>query len=192
VLFMAWAALTNFATAGITFGLVLLIGPASGARLGTAMAVVTAGGLLGSVIAARLSRVNETMLVRGVTAVTVLLGVVATAHPHALVLTACAAGICLLGPVVAVPLNARLFALVPDEQMGRVQSSLFLIGGSLFPFASLATGLLVDWFSYPVAFGCFTGFLGIVLVVCLLPGMRLEPEVPPAAPEQAARMADSR
>lgn len=173
MLFMSWAALVNFATAGLSFGLVLVIGPANGAALGTAMTIVALSGLAGTALAAKLSNVDGNTLVRTVTVATVLLAAVISWRPQPVVVTACVAGICLLGPVVAVPLNARLFAVVPDEMMGRVQSTVFLIGGSLYPFASVTSGWLVDRLSYTAAFSVFTAMLAAVLVLFLHPALRL-------------------
>jgi hypothetical protein len=82
-----------------------------------------------------------------------------------------------LSPLVSVPLNARVYALVPDELLGRVQASLFLVGGSLYPFATLVAGWLADAASLGAAVGAFAAVLGGVLCLVLLPGFR------PTAPQ---------
>jgi MFS family permease len=175
VLFMTWAALTNFATGGLSFALILVIGAGRGAQLGTAMAMVALGGMLGAAVAPRLKGVGEDRLLRGVTAATAALGGLIALRPAPLPVTACVAGIAALGPLITVPLNARLFALVPDELTGRVQSSLFLVGGSLSPFASAASGWLAEHLSVQASASTFAGVLVAVLILYLHPGLRLAP-----------------
>lgn len=181
VLLMVWAALANFATAGISFAMVLAIGPADGRRLGLATSVVALAGLSGALVAKRgwPGTLSVGRRVQLATAAMVVLAVGAALLPGAVVLTV--AGIALLSPLVSVPLNARVFALVPDELMGRVQSSLFLIGGCLFPFATTVCGLLAERFSLGASIAAFAGVLGLALAVLMLPPLRLQPAEPAPA-----------
>ncbi len=185
IVFMTWAALVNFATAGLSFGLVLVLGPDRGGQLGGALTLIALAGMLGALVAPRIRGVGEDTIIRTATAGSVALGLIVAAHPTPVVLTACVAAMCLLGPLVSVPLNVRLFAMVPDAMMGRVQSSVFLIGGSLTPFAGVTSGWLAEHASPATAFATFTAILAVVLLICFLPGLRLAapaPQLPQPSP----------
>lgn len=179
--YMVWAALMNFATAGITFGLVVLIGPADAGSLGVAMTVLTLAGIAGSAIAPRLRAVNQHALMRASTATSVAVGIVVALFPDPAVVTACMAARLLITPAVGIHFNARVFALVPDSMTGRVQSSLYLIGGALTPFATLVSGWLCQHYSPSTAFAVFAGMLAVVLVITFLPVMRSTNVAPAAA-----------
>jgi hypothetical protein len=182
VLLMVWAALANFATAGVSFALVLAVGPAESEALGLATSVVALAGLTGALVAKRGQPASVGRRIELATATMVVLAVAAAFMPGALALTVGMAGIALLSPLVSIPLNARVFALVPDELMGRVQSSLFLIGGCLYPFATVVCGLLTEQFSLGTAVAVFAGVLGLSLVVLTLPALRLPKAEPVPAP----------
>lgn len=174
ILLMTWAALANFATAGIGFGLVLAVGPGGGPRLGVATSVVALAGLAGALTARRRSgNVAAVRRIRLATAAMVGLAAMTALLPGPWTLTAGMAGIALLSPLVSVPLNTRVYALVPDHLMGRVQSALFLIGGSLYPFATLTCGWLTERLSLGAAMAAFAAVLGLVLVMVALPRFRL-------------------
>ncbi|MFI7547879.1 MFS transporter [Actinoplanes sp. NPDC049599] len=173
VLYLVWAALMNFATAGITFGLVVVIGPADAAGLGVAMTVLALGGIVGTAIAPRLSHWDMQTLVRLSTASSVAVGVVITLAPHPVVIVACVGARSLLAPAAGILFNAQVFALVPDAMTARVQSTLYLVGGAFYPFATLAAGWLCEWRSPSFAFAVFTVLLGGVLALTLLPSLRM-------------------
>jgi MFS family permease len=174
VLLMAWAALANFATAGIAFGLVLAVAPGGGHQLGAATSVVALAGLAGALTARKTSQdVAALRRIRLATTAMVVRATMTAVAPGPWSLTAGMAGIALLSPLVSVPLNTRVYALVPDQLMGRVQSSLFLIGGSLYPFATLTAGWLTEQLSLGAAMGAFAVVLGLVLVMVVLPRFRL-------------------
>jgi MFS family permease len=168
---IAWAALANFATAGIGFGMVLSVSGGGSKRLGVAAAVVSLAGLCGALMARRRPAAAPSRLVAA-TAAMVVLAVAAAAVPGPVVLTLAMAGVAALSPLVSVPLNTRVFAQVPDELMGRVQSSLFLFGGSLYPFAAVITGYLTEHASLSTAMALFASVLGLVLVLLLTPVFR--------------------
>ncbi|GKQ40597.1 MFS transporter [Streptomyces sp. A012304] len=170
LLMIGWSALMNFATAGVGFVLVLAVGSRNGGlSLGVSLTVMAAAGLAGAVLAPRFRDTDEDRLIRTATALIVALGVVGALSPDPVALTVCTAGIAFLSPVIVVPKNARVYALVPDELMGRVQSSLFLIGGSLYPFATFVTGRLVETGSARTAMWVHVGVLALVLVISAVP-----------------------
>ncbi|MEU4160100.1 MFS transporter [Actinoplanes sp. NPDC026670] len=179
VFYMVWAALMNFATAGITFGLVVVIGPADAAGLGAAMTVLALGGIAGTAIAPRLSGWDQQTLVRLSTASSVLVGVVITLVPHPVVIVACIAARSLLAPAAGIHFNARVFALVADAMTARVQSTMYLIGGAFYPFATLVSGWLCEWRSPSFAFAVFTVLLGGVMALTLLPSLQAQAVTPP-------------
>ncbi|MGW1785304.1 MFS transporter [Streptomyces sp. NPDC002143] len=170
LLMIGWSALMNFATAGIGFVLILVVGRQDGGlSLGVSLTAMAAAGLAGAVVAPRFHAANEDRLIRATTALIVALGVAGALSPSPVVMTVCTAGIAFLAPIIVVPKNARLYALIPDELMGRAQSSLFLIGGSLYPFAALVTGWLVERGSPSLAMAAHTGVLIAVLVITMVP-----------------------
>jgi MFS family permease len=184
VLLMLWAALANFATAGIGFALVLAFA-GRGRDLGVATSVVALCGLVGALAARRGPAGGDpTARIRAATAVMALVAAGTALAPGPVALAGCMAAIAALSPLVSVPLNARVYALVPDELMGRVQASLFLVGGSLYPLATLVAGGLAEAASLAAAVGAFALVLGVVLALVLLPGFRPAPRGArdPAAP----------
>src|SRR5262249_54136257 len=123
VLFIGWAALLNAGTAGIAFGLVILFGPAHASQLGLVTMLVSAAGMAGAFIAAKFStKLSGNRMAWAASMVVVLAAATAAVRPGLVVLTACVTVFALLGPAIGVPLNTRLFAVVPDELMGRAQS----------------------------------------------------------------------
>jgi MFS family permease len=172
LVFMVWATAVNFATAGMTFGVVVVIGPHDADRLGVAMTVLTLAGIAGSALAPRLGRWGQQRLVQLSTASAVAVGVVIALFPHPVVMVAAVAARALLAPAAAITFNVRVFALVPDEMTARVQSTLFLIGGAFNPFATLVSGWLCERFSPSAAFAVFAALLAVVLLVTFLPAAR--------------------
>ena len=144
VVFMVWATAVNFATAGMTFGVIVVIGPNDADRLGVAMTVLTLAGIAGSALAPRLGRWGQQRLVQLSTASAVAVGVVIALFPHPVVIVAAVGARALLAPAAAITFNVRVFALVPDDMTARVQSTLFLIGGAFNPFATVVSGWLCE------------------------------------------------
>ena len=178
LLFLVWAALVNLATAGITFGLVVVIGPAESAELGVAMAVLTLASIAGTALAPRLGGWHQHRLVRLSTASSVAVAAVIAVFPHPAVIVACVAARSLLAPAAGIHFNARVFALVPDAMTARVQGALYLVGGSLYPFATLVSGWLCERFSPSAAFAAFAVLLAAVLSLTYLPAVRELPSAP--------------
>lgn len=175
VVFMLWATAVNFATGGMTFGVVVVIGPHDADRLGVAMTVLTLAGIAGSFLAPRLGRWGQQRLVQISTASAVAVGVVIALFPYPVVMVAAVGARALFAPAAAITFNARVFALVPDDMTARVQSTLFLIGGAFNPFATLVSGWLCEQFSPSAAFAIFAALLAAVLVVTFLPAARQQP-----------------
>lgn len=174
VLFVVWAALLNLGTAGITFGLVVMFGPDGAEWLGFVAMLAALGGIAGAALASRFSAaLNVGRTVWSASVLMVVAAAAVTVQPDPLMLTVCVTAFAVLGPIVAVPLNARLFAVVPDELMGRAQSSVFLISSSVYPFAGVGSGALAEQFSLSTAFAVCAVVLTGALGVSLLPGLRL-------------------
>lgn len=172
VVFMVWATAVNFATAGMTFGVIVVIGPNDADRLGVAMTVLTLAGIAGSALAPRLGRWGQQRLVQLSTASAVAVGVVIALFPHPVVIVAAVGARALLAPAAAITFNVRVFALVPDDMTARVQSTLFLIGGAFNPFATVVSGWLCERFSPSAAFAAFAALLAVILLVTFLPAAR--------------------
>lgn len=172
LLFMIWATLVNFATGGMTFGVVILIGPDHAAPLGVAMTVLTLAGIVGSTLAPRLFSCGQQRLVQVSTASSVVVGIVIALFPDPVVAVALVAARSLIAPAAGILFNTRVFELVPDAMTGRVQSALYLIGGALTPFATLVSGWLCEQHSPSTAFAVFAAMLAAVLVLTCLPAMR--------------------
>ena len=162
----------NFATAGMTFGVIVVIGPNDADRLGVAMTVLTLAGIAGSALAPRLGRWGQQRLVQLSTASAVTVGVVIALFPHPVVIVAAVGARALLAPAAAITFNVRVFALVPDDMTARVQSTLFLIGGAFTPLATVVSGWLCERFSPSAAFAAFAALLAVILLVTFLPAAR--------------------
>lgn len=173
MILMAWSALMNFGTAGLGFVVVMAVGgDHHGRLLGPALALAALGSMAGAALAPRFREVNEDLLIRIITTGIVVLSLSAAVVARPAVVVVCFAGVALLGPVVVIPKNVRVYRLVPAEMTGRAQGALFLIGGSLYPFAALLNGFLVQRYSTRVALGLDTTVLAVVLVISLMPAFR--------------------
>jgi MFS family permease len=178
--YLGWAALANFATGGLTFALILVVQERGGSQLGVALAAISVGGLAGAALAPRL-KVNVPL----VCAARVLIAAVMVASPQAVTLSAGMVLTALLGATMSIPLNARVYELVPDELTGRVQSAMTLVGGSLYPFAGVVTGFLAERWSVRSALGLLTAVLVVVMVLSVrLQPRRLDREDPEQARQE--------
>ncbi|MEY9927486.1 MFS family permease [Catenulispora sp. GP43] len=190
MILMLWSALMNFGTAGLGFVVVVAVGGEHHGRLlGPALALAALGSMAGAALAPRFGEVDEDRIIRSVTAGIVLLTLGATAAAEPVVVAACFAGVALLGPIVVIPKNVRVYTLVPAELTGRVQGALFLIGGSLYPFAALVNGFLVERYSTRAALGLDCAVLSVVLALSMAPAFRRTTalaEAHPAAPDLSA------
>ncbi|MGH3713914.1 MAG: MFS transporter [Micromonosporaceae bacterium] len=182
-LYLVWAALGNFATAGIAFLVVLAVLPSGGTAVGAALACVSLGGLVGAALAPRAVAVPAGTAVPAVTGVRLLIAGVIAVRPTPVVLATGMTLIALLGPLVSVRYNAGLFTLVPDHLMGRVQSAMTLVGGSLYPFAAVLAGWLAEAMSIRTAMLAMAGVLGVVFALGLLRTLRPPERTAPAPAE---------
>lgn len=114
---------------------------------------------------------------------------VAALRPSPVAMTLCTAAIALVSPAVVVRTNARILGLVPDALMGRVQSSLLVVGGLLYPFATVSAGWLDERFSARGAMAVLTVVLTAVLTLTFLPGLRHPPL--PTTGRTSVRRADA-
>ena len=165
----AWAALLNFATAGIGFGLVLVVGPGHGVGVGAAYSAVACAGIVGAMLAPGMLRLPAKAIIIGASVLTPLLCAAVAADPVPAVAIAGLSGITLLAPMIAVPFDSRVYAVVPDEWTGRVQGALFLVGGSIYPFGGVAMGALAQHGSPRLGYAVLTAVLAAVLALTVTP-----------------------
>lgn len=188
-LYLGWAALGNFATAGIAFLLVVAVQPTGGTHLGLALSLVAVAGLAGSVLAPRIGRLPLRRVVAvGLGSRIVVAGIMA-AHPTPVVLTAGAMLITLVGPSMVIPYNSHVFTVVPDQMMARVQSAMILVGGSLYPFAAVVVGLLVKWFAISATLMVLAVLFSSLLAIAMLPAMRIDRRGSTVVPANSAHTA---
>jgi MFS family permease len=183
--YLVWAALEDFSTAGMAFVLVLAVQPHGSAILGAALAFVSFGGLVGGGVATRSTRTSARSLLPSVTAAKVLLVGIMAVWPTPIVLAICLATVTFLGPTVSTAVNAHVFVVVPDNLMGRVQSSMTLVAGALYPFATLAAGWLTETTSPSGALAILGAMLasGLVAGLQLIGPHGLGQPAPPGRPE---------
>jgi hypothetical protein len=176
----AWSALINFATAGAFFGLVPILRAAGSTAtvIGVVSGLVSIGALCGALLAPRLAgrRPYPVVLATGGLAAALMATVALVPVPPVV-----AVGLSLLsaaGPVLVVIVNARVYALVPDALMGRVQSALLLAGSALYPFGSLAVGWLLQESGPALAYAAVAACLVGCVAICLTRSMRAELTAP--------------
>ncbi|TCO62284.1 MFS transporter [Actinocrispum wychmicini] len=172
-LYLVWSALGNFVTAGVIFVLVITVQPSGGSTLGLVMSVVALGGLAGAALAPRTAKLPTAWVVSGGIGLRLLAACAMAVHPTPVVLAVGTTLIILLGPSILIPYGAHVYTVVPDHLTARVQSAMVLVGGSLYPFAALATGLLMELTSTPVTLLTLAALFAVLLSVSVLPRMRL-------------------
>lgn len=167
---MLWAALINFATAGISFGIILVAGGSEhSTTAGAALAIVACGGIAGALAAPMVMKTRPARLVVAASLVTSLACAAIAAAPVLAVAVAAVTVIYTLGPLIAVPLDTRMYALIPDDWTGRVQGAFFLAGGSIYPLGSLAMGVLAQHGSIRLGYLFFSAVLVLVLILTATP-----------------------
>ncbi len=183
------ASLANFAFNGVLFTITLALrrhGTAPGV-IGLAQAGIGLGGVLGAVIAPRLTGrwpLRHLVIAIGV-AGTVMLAVAAFLVLSPLVAVPVAAGV-VLAPAANAALLAALQRATPPDMLGRVNSSMYLVSMSLAWLAPLTSGLLVEHYSGQWAMTAFTVAMGTsVIMYVALPGLPGTPgaATPPPRPE---------
>lgn len=191
---MLWSAVLNFATAGAFFGLVPVLeaaGTPSG-TIGLLSSLVSLGALGGALVAPRLATTRPVVLILAVNAAMIAVLAVVVVLPRASLVVASLVVLSACGPLLSVLLTARVYAVVPDELMGRVQSAVFFAGSALYPFGSVAVGALLVY-GIAWAYGLVLVCLLLCLALSLQRAVRTEvghlavPAEPPspAAPAQA-------
>lgn len=189
-LFLLWAALGNFAGAATTFALILTVQPSGAAAVGIALALVSLSGIAGAGLTGRADRLPSRMLVPVISGVRLLITCVMVTRPTGPVLVAGMVLMGLVGPIASVRLNAYVYEVVPDDLMGRVQSSMTLVGGALYPFATVVTGWLMLNTSAELTMGVLAAIMTVVFAMSLLPGLRSSDALksPVAEPQGSARV----
>ncbi|WP_412543847.1 MFS transporter [Longispora sp. K20-0274] len=187
-----WSSVLNFATAGAFFGLVPML-RAHGTTptlIGVLAGTVSVGALVGAALAPRLvtDRPYTAVLTSGVGAVAVTTFVAVAPYP-----VPTAVGLALLsamGPVLVIALTAHTYRLVPDDLMGRAQSSMTLIGSVLYPFAFVTMGWLLQRFGPQAGYGTMAACLGLCAALCTVGPVRAQLTAP--APAHAGQPLRSR
>ena len=182
------APLINFAFTGVIFTITVALrqgGTAPGV-IGLAQAGIAAGGLIGALIAPRLTN-RLTMWQLNIalsTSATAMLVVTAVLVPSPLAVVPVAIPI-LLGPTANATLFAAQMRRTPRGMQGRVSSTVTLAATALAAIAPLIAGLLVEHVSSQWAMGAFAAACGVSMITCLtLPGFR-DAETPPEQAEGA-------
>lgn len=118
---------------------------ASSALIGSMIAFVGVGGLVGAGLAPILARrLRPTLVIRATMwAVALLIPLLAVA-PHPIVVGALYGAIFTLHPTWGAVVGAYRVALVPDELQGRMQSVASLLSLGAVPFGFLAVGVLLE------------------------------------------------
>ncbi len=182
-----WAALLNFATAGAFFGIVPLLQSAgtSTTAIGAATAAVSAGALLGALVAPRLAADRPYRVLLGAGLGAVLLTAAIAVRPTVGVTVGALALLSAVGPVLVVLLTARMYRVVPDEVMGRAQSAMLLVGSLLYPFGSLMVGAVWQAAGPATAYALITVALAGCALLSLARPIRAELARAPAVPVPA-------
>lgn len=182
------APLINFAFTGVIFTITVALrqgGTAPGV-IGLAQAGIAAGGLIGALIAPRLTN-RLTMWQLNIalsTSATAMLVVAAVLVPSPLAVVPVAIPI-LLGPTANATLFAAQMRRTPRAMQGRVSSTVTLAATALAAIAPLIAGLLVEHVSSQWSMGAFAAACGVSVITCLtLPGFR-DTETPPEQAEAA-------
>jgi MFS family permease len=182
-----WSALLNFATAGAFFGLTPVLAQAGTAptAIGAISAVVSAGALIGALLAPRLAakRTFAVLVVTGFLAV-ILVGLAALV-PLPPVIAAALGLLATAGPVLSVVLNARVYRLVPDALMGRVQSALLFVGSMLYPFGPFVVGWLLQVYGNATAYAAMAVCLAGCAALSVARPIREELGAPPNEKERS-------
>jgi MFS family permease len=182
------AAVVNVAFGGIVLTLMTegATGPGGGLHNGVLIAMSGAGNLVGSLLAARLTRtVPPRLLVLAVCWSTALLTPLLALHAG-LALSAVAIGLsCVATPPANAVISATRLHSVPDELAGRVQAACGLLPALVIPFGPLVCGLLLAHFSAAAVLLGNAGLLAALAVVSTTSsGLRHIPDLRPAARPQ--------
>lgn len=82
--------------------------------------------------------------------------------PSAVALAPIAAGIAVIGPILAVVAQTRRALLIPRHLLGRVYSANLVISGGTAPLSSLLAGFLLSWLGGPATCVVLGGGLLII------------------------------
>ncbi|MFC7625263.1 MFS transporter [Microlunatus sp. GCM10028923] len=143
-------AVVNFTSAMMLFGLTVVLAQQSESVYGAGMAAIAFAGVAGSLLGVKVPDKRhylQAALVSFVYGACMIGGAVLPAWPVLLTLFAISS---VVSGALNVSLNSHVMQLVQPDLVGRVQSSLLVIGGSLYPFAASLTGVLIEYFSVSV------------------------------------------
>jgi MFS family permease len=170
----------NAAVAALYLTLIVLAKhqQATSGSIGLMFAVVSAGGVLGSLLAPRVQRrFSFGQVVIAVFVAEALLWPLFAVAPTLLLLGLIAAGVYALGPVYnAVQLSYRL-ALIPDELQGRVNSAYRLVAYGCHPLGVALSGVLIQAIGPVSTVLVFAAWVAVLAVLTAL-----NPHVRHAAP----------
>lgn len=171
-----WSAVINFATGAAFFGLIPILQDAGLQEgvIGLWSSLVAGAGFVGALAAPRLSnhRPYAALLTCGglITFFTLVIALtpVVSAVIVGLVLVSA------VGPALSVLLSSHVYRIVPDELLGRTQSSMTTVGSLIYPFAGLTMGALLQQFGIGVAYGVVTLCLASCVALCTPRPIRMQ------------------
>jgi predicted MFS family arabinose efflux permease len=182
----------NFFSSGLTFVLVILVQQESDspARVGLMLAVLAAGGLVGSMAAPRLRNLMDArLIVVGYNWVAALITIpLAALVPNAIALGGVFALLSFFGPTWDAVVDGYRIAIVPDRLQGRISSVDALLAFGAIPLGPLAGGYLIERLGARPSVLAFGGvMLFVSLVGTFSPALRKGPSR--VAPDQQANPA---
>jgi len=171
----------NLATTGMSLPVVVLIMDGSGSStvVGVVMAMMGAGGLLGALLSARLSRLlppGQTVLAAGWWLALALPAVTLPFGPlwPGLVLAA----VMLVMPAVNVTMQSTLLTQIPDGMQGRIGALLMVTSLGTAPLGPLLSGFLTEALGPTVALGILgTLIAAFSTVATVTPSLRVPARV---------------
>ncbi|MGW0470874.1 MFS transporter [Streptomyces coeruleorubidus] len=190
---VTWGALINMALMGYQAVQVVFLVRTVGlnpAMVGLLLTSGSTGGIVGALVAGRVSRRFGTarglLLLQVATAPFALLLPMTTAGPGLLLF---AAGAFLVGIGVSVAnivVGSFRQTYCPPRMLGRVVATAMMINHSTIPLGSLLGGVLGDAVGYRTAMGIMTGVVALSWLVLVMSPMRREQDLPRThEPEQA-------
>jgi MFS family permease len=118
---------------------------ATSSEIGLMMGIYGGGGLLGTLVAARLHRhLNPKVVLIGINWIWAALLPMLLLTPNPLLLGAIAGATAFVGPLWDVAIMTYQMAIVPEQMMGRVASTVMMVTAGVMPLGSLGAGYLLD------------------------------------------------
>jgi MFS family permease len=158
----------------------------SSLEIGTALAFIGVGGLLGAVLSTRIApRLSIRATVVGSLAVVAAVLPLLAVAPHPLLIGALYGAMFVPFPTWNAVVGAYQLAVVPDRLQARVQSVRTLLNLGTVPFSALAVGFALDRTSATAIVAAFSVGMGVVVVVAATSrSMRRAPRFDELGPQE--------